>query len=164
MRSGKNRLSLWEPLLFAVSCVNLQYHGVLTNLRDTGPWPSKEGLWLTNPSSQGTICPPCLPVILPQARYEKEIRADIPAKHRPQPSKANLVPRHQGRLGHLCACEACQGEKRLGPAFRCSWHVGWAGLLSILHLAVEELEGTGRRSQRSTRKHNSFENKGSLRK
>lgn len=168
MRRGKNRLSLWESLLFAVSCLSLQHPhatGVLINLGDTGPWPPRSlGSWPPKPILPGDGLPSPPPRTLPQARCEREVRADVPAKHRPQPSEASLVPRHLERRGHLCACEACQGEERLGPASRRGWPVGWAGLLSILPLAVEELGGAGRRPQRSTREHSGFENKGSLRK
>lgn len=86
--------------------------------RDTGPWPPK----------------PVLPGTLPQARYERESRADGPAKHGSQPSKAKLVPRPP--------CAERLRERKDHPA---SGACGWAGRLSSLPLAVEELGGAGRR-------------------
>lgn len=127
---GKNGLSLWESLLSAVWCVSLQ-HGGLHQPRGHRPM-APQGAWAHGPPNH---LPSRLPGTLPQARYEREIGADVPAKHRPRPSKANPVPRHLERRGHLCACEAClqgrvelgcPGGGKIGPRLQ-AWLALWVG-------------------------------------
>lgn len=124
-RGGNNWLSLWESLLSAVCCVSLQ-HGVFINLGDTGPWPPKP------------ICPPRPPGTLPQARCEREIRAESQQNTGLGLQRLSRCP-GAWRGGATCVPEAClqgrvelgcPGGGKIGPRLQ-AWLALWVGGLAL---------------------------------